>query len=116
MVIPEPPPLDAGTGGRQRRLIRSRSDTVATFFEVQGGSPSELADEIAGLFTQQKHRLECGTRIDGVYGIGSDLLRLLAGGFVKRNKFHIQIQTFEQSSHVTLKKAMNGWMGGALGA
>jgi len=71
---------------------------------------------VADFFDGEGYRLESGTRVDGVFGKGSDVLRALLGGFVKRYKFRVEIEAQQLSVRLTLSKAMSGWLGGAMGA
>ena len=66
-------------------------------------------------FLAEGYRLEAGDLHNAVYGIGSNVMRILLGGFVKRNKFKVQIVPAGAGSNVLVDKGMSGMMGGALG-
>ena len=84
-------------------------------FCFRGATPDELAGRFEQFFTQRGYRLESGTPHDGVYGIGSDMLRLLFGAFCKRYKFSLNMQATEGVVWVNIGKGMAGAMGGLWG-
>ena len=45
----------------------------------------------------------------------NDILRILLGGFVKRNKFKVKVVPTATGSNIFVDKGMSGAMGGALG-
>ena len=45
----------------------------------------------------------------------NDLLRILLGGFVKRNKFKVKVVPTATGSNIFVDNGMSGAMGGALG-
>jgi hypothetical protein len=79
-------------------------------------SAEELADKVAGLFAARGYKLEEGTKYQGVYGNGSAAMRVMFGGFAKRNKFSVSImQTPNNELAIMFDKAMSGAMGGVIG-
>ena len=70
---------------------------------------------MSGFFAAEGYRLESGTTADGIYGIGSNLMRILFGAFVKRYSFKLLIKEHESGSSVVVDKGMSGAMGGAIG-
>jgi len=84
-------------------------------FCFQGVDPDVVADELYAFFTRRGYRLESGTRLDGRYGTGNEVLRLLLGGLVKRYKFRIRIRPQGQSVWLDVTKAMSGAWGGLIG-
>ena len=104
-----PPPLPA------RKLVSFQPEKKGGTFCFQGTNAAALASEVSAFFTRQGYKLEVGAPANGIYGTGSDLMRMLLGGFVARYKFQITIEP--QDTHVWLKidKAMSGAMGGLLG-
>jgi hypothetical protein len=100
----------------ERRLVSCVPDKDGARYFVQGTTPGRLAADVGDFFQGEGYRLESGTRVDGVFGKGSDVLRALLGGFVKRYKFRVEIEPQQLSVRLTLSKAMSGWMGGAMGA
>lgn len=76
----------------------------------------EISVSIYNMFLQENYALEEGTKIDGVYGIGSAAGRILIGGFSKRNKFSVKLFTTpEHGTLIHFDKAMSGMGGGLIG-
>jgi hypothetical protein len=76
----------------------------------------ELAEKVFQLFSERGYKLEEGTKLSGIYANGSAAMRVLVGGFAKRNKFSVKIvQNAENTSMILLDKAMVGALGGAIG-
>ena len=91
-------------------------DTRASDWQTQTQlDPDAAAQAVQDFFVAEGYRLESGQLHDAVYGIGSDMMRFLLGGFVKRNKFKVQIRPSGDGSSVSVEKGMAGVMGGALG-
>ena len=84
-------------------------------YTIEGLSVEEVSTKVNEYFTQQNYKLEKGTKEDGVYGIGNDVLRLLLGAFVKRYKFSVNVTASGNQTLVTFAKAMSGVSGGAIG-
>ena len=85
-------------------------------FVVPGSNATQVAEMIHGFFIAQKYKIEEGQQGNATYGIGSNLLRVLFGAFVKRFKFHVTAADDGQGNvEVTAKKAMSGAMGGVIG-
>jgi len=85
-------------------------------FNKQGRGWQEVSETIYSMFLQEQYALEEGSKIDGIYGIGSAAGRFLAGGFTKRNKFSIKIFTTpDGGTLVHFDKAMSGMGGGIIG-
>jgi len=77
---------------------------------------NELADKVYMMFVSQGYKLEEGTKLRGVYGNGSAVARALVGGFVKRNKFSVNIvQNANNGLNIIFDKAMSGFSGGVIG-
>lgn len=93
--------------------VNEHRDGVILFYK--GTSVNELADKVQTMFMNDKYKLESGTKIEGIYGTGNAILRILFGAFVKRYKFQIKI--YEEGENVKLEfsKAMSGFSGGAIG-
>lgn len=77
--------------------------------------PESLSADIAAFFHQQGYKLEAGTPTGGVYGIGSDLMRILFGAFARRYKFNVAVQQSGEHVWLNLSKGMSGAMGGVIG-
>jgi len=78
-------------------------------------SLEQTANKLAEFFESEGHKLESGTSTDGIYGIGSNLMRVLFGAFAKRYSFKVTITESGSVSTVSVDKAMSGAMGGAIG-
>ena len=74
-----------------------------------------LAADVAKFFEQQGYKLEGGAPGNGVYGVGSDLMRILFGAFARRYKFNVGIQQAGANTWLHLSKGMSGAMGGVIG-
>lgn len=81
------------------------------------GKPwQEVSEAVSNMFVGQGYKLEEGTKLDGIYGIGSAAGRFWGGGFVKRYKFSIKIFTTpDNGTLIHYEKAMSGFSGGAIG-
>lgn len=75
----------------------------------------ETANKLSRFFEAEGYKLESGTPVDGVYGIGSNVMRVLFGAFAKRYAFSVKILESGSVSTVVVDKAMSGAMGGAIG-
>lgn len=84
-------------------------------FCFEGNDIDMLAQDVQTFFISQGYRLESGSTEDGTYGVGSDLLRILFGAFVKRYKFDFAIQPKDKHVWLRISKGMSGAMGGAIG-
>lgn len=71
-----------------------------------------LAGIIQESFEEDGYKLEEGTPTNGVYGAGSHMNRMLAGGLSKRFKFKVDIYKVDENSYLRITKAMSGWSGG----
>ena len=76
----------------------------------------EVSEAVFNMFASQGYKLEEGTKLDGIYGIGSAAGRFWGGGFVNRNKFSVKIFTTEDGGTlIHFDKAMSGMSGGVIG-
>jgi hypothetical protein len=73
------------------------------------------ATNIAQFFQANGFRLEEGTSAAGVYGKGNKVARAFLGGWVRREKFDVNIVAQEGSVAVRVSSAMSGWSGSAVG-
>jgi len=85
--------------------------------EIKTNQPADdLAENVFKLFEARGYKLEEGTKQNGIYANGSAAMRVLLGGFAKRNKFLVKIiQSPENTGMIILDKAMSGALGGAIG-
>jgi len=74
-----------------------------------------VAQEIADYFEAHGYRLESGSRTDGMYGIGNNLLRVFLGALIKRYRFHVVLNDSASGTSVSVEKGMSGALGGAIG-
>lgn len=71
--------------------------------------------QVANIFADEGYRLETGSPVDGMYGIGNNVLRIIFGAFIKRFRFHVTVSPIAGGSIVRIEKGMSGAMGGAIG-
>jgi len=103
----------APTGPLRASAVQQEENSIN--FAFQGVKPLAVAAALASFFKTQDYRLEGGEKLSGTYGTGSDVLRLLLGGFAKRSKFNFQIELRGPSVVLTVSKGMSGILGGAIG-
>jgi hypothetical protein len=96
-------------------LINTQQADNNVVYTIEGLSVEEVSQKISDYFTAQNYKLEKGTKEDGVYGIGNDVMRIIFGAFVKRYKFQVKVTPSEKQTLVTFTKAMTGVSGGAIG-
>ncbi len=76
----------------------------------------EVSEAVFNMFSAQGYKLEEGTKLDGIYGIGNAVGRFWGGGFVTRNKFSLKIFTTpDGGTLIHFDKAMSGMSGGVIG-
>jgi hypothetical protein len=93
--------------------FQETNDGAVLYFT--GTTINETAEKIKNLFIGQGYKLEEGTFINAVYGIGNATLRILFGAFVKRYKFRIDVTLRNELVTVEFNKAMSGLSGGVIG-
>jgi len=113
--LPQPGPAWPQQAPGRLRMASYQPAAKGGTFSFQNAPPEMLASQVAAFFAQRGYRLESGTPFDGVYGKGSDLMRILLGGFVQRYKFQVTIQVQPPWVWLHLAKGMSGAMGGLLG-
>jgi len=69
----------------------------------------DLSITIKDLFEEAEYRLEDGTPIDGIYGRGSSLGRLLIGWMAFRYKFKVEIYSDGSKTFLKISRAINNW-------
>ncbi len=85
-------------------------------FNKPGRNWQEVSESIYNIFIAEHYALEEGTKLDGIYGIGSAAGRILIGGLTKRNKFSVKIFTTpDGGTLIHFDKAMSGMGGGLIG-
>ena len=75
----------------------------------------DTASAVEQFFLVEGYRLEDGNPQDAIYGIGSNVLRILFGAFVKRFRFKVKVVAEGSGCRVFVEKGMSGAMGGAIG-
>jgi hypothetical protein len=83
------------------------------FFKMQVDRVAQL---MADRFKANDYKLESGEVIDGTYGTGSDLMRILFGAFAKRYKFNVKVfkgdnETMVDVTKDTVSKVSGGLLG-----
>ena len=91
-------------GSMRATAVRQENENEITL-AFEGVKPLAVAAALAAFFKSQNYRLEAGEKLSGTYGTGSDVLRLLLGGLVKRYKFNYQIELRGPSVLLTVSKA-----------
>ncbi len=97
------------------RLADYSEGGPAAKYVFNGLTAGQIENAVAGFFATRGYKLESGGPDNGVYGAGSEIARLLLGGFVKRYKFKILIQAGGEMTELVIRKGMSGFWGGLLG-
>jgi hypothetical protein len=97
------------------KLLSSGSDKKDYYYLYEKTTCDALGQELNSFFEKRNYRLEEGTNTNGVYGTGNAFLRFLFGGFVKRNKFKIEIVATADRVRLSVREGMSGFSGGAIG-
>ena len=74
-----------------------------------------LAVKVNEYLKKQGYKLESGTNLDGVYGKGNKVMRILFGAFVKRFEWHVEISELNGSTGLIFTKTAKGYIGGVIG-
>ena len=74
-----------------------------------------ISKSIADILLREGYKLESGTAVDGVYGKGNAVLRMIFGVFVKRFKFGVKIYAQGENVRFDFIKGMTGFSGGVPG-
>lgn len=109
-------PVGATHSNQAPTDIRNQEQVVLT---LPGHTPEQAAERVFQFFSTQQYKLEEGTPTQATYGIGSPVLRVLFGAFVKRHKFSVVVTAGDQANNhgaqIQVGKAMSGAMGGVIG-
>jgi hypothetical protein len=86
-------------------------------FQYEGSELNSIIDGVKHFFENRLYRLESGEPGHGIYGTGSNLMRIIFGAFAKRYSFSVKITNPQDRPSVVfhLEKAMSGAMGGVIG-
>jgi len=90
----------------------TKKGAVMTFTDA---SQDYVASNVASYLQANGFRLEGGSNLEGIWGMGSSTARVLAGGFSRRSKYNVSCMG-QSPVTVTLTSAMSGWSGSWLGA
>jgi len=97
--------------------VSCQSSGRSTEFRYDASQFASIVDGVDKYFMNRGYRLEAGQPGDGTYGIGSNIMRMLFGAFVKRYSFTVVIMMSDDQRSVVFlfSKAMSGAMGGVIG-
>lgn len=97
------------------KLQDCKETKTSTVFLFEGTNTNELSGIINNTFLNQGYKIEEGSPENAIYGIGSKVMRILFGAFVKRYTFNIIVKEDSGLTKVEFAKAMTGISGGAIG-
>lgn len=84
-------------------------------FTFANCTPESAAREFANLKQSLGYKIETGDPYRGTYGVGSTVMRILFGAFVKRYTFDHAIYPNGNDTVLEYKKGMTGISGGVIG-
>lgn len=96
-------------------MVAANQTDKGTDFIFNNCDPNAVAQAVDQYFRNRKYKLETGAPGNAMYGIGSDLLRIFFGAFVKRYKFSAQVMMNGGQTVLRVEKGMSGAMGGLIG-
>lgn len=96
-------------------LVNFQENKGAHYFTFGNTNPENVARVLAAFMQSQGYKLESGDVYRGTYGIGSTIMRILFGAFVKRYQFDFAMQPSGDAVVLEFKKGMTGWSGGVIG-
>jgi hypothetical protein len=97
------------------QLVNFQESDKKHYFTFANTSPEAVARELSNFMQREGYKLETGDVYRGTYGIGSTIMRILFGAFVKRYTFDFAMQPSENAVVLEFKKGMTGWSGGVIG-
>lgn len=97
------------------QLVNFQENNKNHYFTYANARPEQVAQTLQAFFASQGYKLESGDPYRGTYGIGSTIMRILFGAFVKRYTFDFAIQPSGDATVLEFKKGMTGWSGGVIG-
>ena len=103
----------ADSKGRDR-VSKTAIDRGAEF-RVAGMEVSDLADVVARFLEARGFRLVSGDSRRGSYEVGSKTTRVVAGGFARRGKWDVVIESSGDRVRCQVTSSMTGLSGGAVG-
>jgi hypothetical protein len=96
-------------------LLRSLPTDKGMEFSFGGVSDAAIANLIAQFFISRGFTLGLGSPIAGIYETGSAAGRAVLGGFVKRQKYSVNIWTDSTATHALVQSEMSGASGSVVG-
>jgi hypothetical protein len=95
----------------------SEKTQKGTVFQYDGSDLNAIVEGVKHFFENRAYRLESGEPGHGIYGTGSNVMRIIFGAFAKRYSFSVKITNPQDRPSVAfhLEKAMSGAMGGVIG-
>jgi len=96
-------------------LLRSMPTDKGMEFSFGGVTDADIANLIAQFFVSRGFTLGSGSPIAGVYETGSAAGRAILGGFVKRQKYSVNIWTDSTATHAIVQSEMSGASGSVVG-
>jgi hypothetical protein len=96
-------------------IVNFQEADKAHYFTYGNTTPEVVARELANFMQREGYKLETGDFYRGTYGIGSTIMRILFGAFVKRYTFDFAMQPSGNAVVLEFKKGMTGWSGGVIG-
>ncbi len=95
---------------------KSLNDKAAHEFHIADSSIAAVAEMFKKTMTEQKYKLERGSDIEGVYGLGNAVMLMFLGAFAKRFEFSFSVKEQEGKVVLTLSKNKSAsMMGGVIG-
>jgi hypothetical protein len=84
--------------------------------DIAGCEPGDVATVLNTFLLEHGFKLEKGDPMNGTYGTGSSVGRVIVGGFAKRAKYDVSVGPAEGGNvHASVTSAMSGAGGGVIG-
>jgi hypothetical protein len=97
------------------QLVNFQVNDNKHYFTYANATPETVAHTLSNVMGSQGYKLETGDPYRGTYGVGSTVMRILFGAFVKRYTFDFQMQPSGDATVLEFRKGMTGWSGGVIG-
>jgi hypothetical protein len=97
-------------------IVDYQVDKEGAYMTLNRSTPEDAAQALNQYFVGQGYKLESGSPVNGVYGRGSQALRVLLGAFHKRFSFNVHINPNpDGTTKVMCTRAEKGRWGGLIG-